>query len=917
MPESKRPVFDPRIPPDLDHAAAIREEALDWLETRFPGVLSFLPADVLRMAGEQGRRWLITRLRARKIGDEARFNLTDTADALAILFLRSKGVKFFDAFSAVLKQPEGERTSERRYGGLWNRLIAAAIDGLRRRLPARLLASAVFSLLKEANDHPNSLIVVKQRGKSPNPPVGIKIRPVTHDYVYHFCLERPSPAGSVITPSRELIFLPANQPPARSEITSRHFTSLSLTTRLETFEILLGTMRKVDIQPDNRTVHFLGRILDIVYVHFEEFLRAQTAYRLETPLEPEFLSSSDLELWLTTRLLAHVFQGSFCEINESSPSSEVNRVLASSAAKPWEPSPLEPAKKLEMLSGYASRVAVPLVVEKVDYPWTQIIEGVDSEVRYLKSVGSNGAPLGPFSALALPVLASDGRSIGSLYLMTPQLSKLELSVDVPVLSIFSRIVGETIERHRAALSSAEMSADIVRLNVLKREEFKAALAQLLTEKSLELAGRDFQKEDIRLPFVLISAHSPEPDRSDPAVAARLKKWLVETLCHLEWRSFIRSHWSGAGDEAGRRGFMGEVPGIGMMIAIGELVSKDDLDEIRSAFPTAFNRTTPTNSPVKLVAWVLDVPARRISEAAGVGQLAALADEIETWAFDVAKLVDDLAQSSDLAHEKGEWEAALKTIRRALQKPGAGKNSYLRRLAADCSLALGDWPSALKYAGEAVALSGAELGSGLVRSKCLKADAHLCLCQPLPAWELYSEVAAQYPSHPLPRYYRGHALLLMARLLRVYEDEERGSRNWSAERAQKIGDVMNLLVSGAMEDLTSAADLLERWGLRPESYQYHNFHLIPTLMGEGLGYLLSRSPGPAASRLQSALRAFPKSDIFLREFLFAKCWEQGIHRQYARFLLGKDWDPLRAGLERTLGIAPKSIAVVKGKRRNRK
>ncbi len=42
----------------------------------------------------------------------------------------------------------------------------------------------------------------------------------------------------------------------------------------------------------------------------------------------------------------------------------------------------------------------------------------------------------------------------------------------------------------------------------------------------------------------------------------------------------------------------------------------------------------------------------------------------------------------------------------------------------------------------------------------------------------------------------------------------------------------------MDDLTLAADLLDQWGLIPESYQYRNFHLVPTLMAQGVAYLLS-------------------------------------------------------------------------------
>ena len=96
--------------------------------------------------------------------------------------------------------------------------------------------------------------------------------------------------------------------------------------------------------------------------------------------------------------------------------------------------------------------------------------------------------------------------------------------------------------------------------------------------------------------------------------------------------------------------------------------------------------------------------------------------------------------------------------------------------------------------------------------------------------------------------------------------------------------MNTLSNGAMDDLTSAADLLDRWGLIPESYQYRNFHLVPTLLGQGAGYLLTRQPGPAAARIQSARRSFPKDDLLFREFLFAKCWEQGLHRRYGELLL---------------------------------
>ena len=135
---------------------------------------------------------------------------------------------------------------------------------------------------------------------------------------------------------------------------------------------------------------------------------------------------------------------------------------------------------------------------------------------------------------------------------------------------------------------------------------------------------------------------------------------------------------------------------------------------------------------------------------------------------------------------------------------------------------------------------------------------------------------------------------------MYETERLRAMQLEAHEAEQIETVLNTLANGAMDDLTSAADLLERWGLIPEAYQYRNFHLVPTLMGQGAGYLLSRSPGPAASRLQSARRSFPKDDMFFREFLFAKCWEQGLHRHYGALLLGDEWAPLRERLQGAFG-----------------
>jgi hypothetical protein len=890
------PSFNPDIPPDLEHSSLIREEALDWLETRYPGTRSFTTSQVLRMGGEPDRRWLIARLRDREIGNEVEFSLIDTANALTVLFLRSNGVKFHDAVEAVVREKADQTSSEPKYGGMWNRLIITALDRLRRRISPRLISAALFSLIRDRHELANGLVIVKRYFKS-EAAFPAKCSHVSHDYVYQTVLQRPAPACAVIAPSGEILLLPKEQLPARSELISRQFVSIRLKTDLENYELLLGTLKTVSIAPDNAITQFVGQILDMVFIHFEAFLLTQSSLRLETPIEPESTSAEDLQLWLTTQFLTRLYPGSLCEISETSLLSHETRVLASSITRPWEPAPWGPAKSLEMLSGYASQTAAPLVIEKLEYPYTMIVEGVESELRYLKSKGSNNQPVPEYSSLALPITSSSGNFAGALYLLMPRLKKSHLDLEIRVLTVFSRIIGEMIERRRAAAYSSEVTDNVVNQNMLNRAQFKAALLDLLGVKAAELNKKEYGRRDVRLPFILLSAHSAESKELDPTVLGYLRNWLAETLHFLEWRSFIRHHWSGSGDSLSSEGFIGEISGIGVMIGLGRLVSKDELDQIRNAFPSTINRTSPTNSPVKLVAWVLDVTAERIQAADAEKKLLILADEIEDWAFKVATVVDDLAQSFVLAYSEGEWDAALKRIRQALQKPGASQNSYLRRMAADCSLALGDWPGALKYAQEAVSLSGQELGSGLVRSLCIAADAHLCLGQPVRAWDLYSEAARKSPNHPLPRYYRGQALLLMARLLKVYGDECRRSGQVKTDSNKKIDVVIGSLANGAIEDLTLAADLLERWGLMPESYHYRNFHLIPTLLGQSLSYLLSHSPGPAASRLQSARHSFPKDDQFLREFLFAKCWEQGVHRVYAELLLTDGWDPLRERLNR--------------------
>ena len=560
MQQSTSNVFSPEVPSDVEHASEIRGEAFDWLDAHYPGAMSFTTGDVLRMAGEHERRWLIPRLRKHGIGEPKTFSAPATADALTVLFLRSKGVKFRDAVDAVVGPEQKLGPSEPRYDGVWNRLIGIALKRLRRRVTARLIGSAVFSLLRQRKDHPNCLVIVKSLGNDDSVAPHDEGDVVDQDYVYKPILERPAPFCWVLSPFREVLFLDRDQLPTRSEVMARRFVRLRVRTEREVYELLLGTVNQASVAPDSAALLFIGRILDIVYLDFEEFLRGQSSRRFEAASVPELSSSDDLQLWLITQMMDTVYPGSLNEVREASHSSQVSRVLASSVAKPWETSPWDSPNNLEMFSGYTSRTGVPFVAEKVQHPWTTVIDSVEPEMRFLRSQASDGSKSLDFSAMALPIVSSSGDPVGSLYMLMPRLEATRLDVEVRILTVFSRIVGEIIERQRAAVYTADVSSSIVTSNVLDQQQFRAALLDLLRQTAIDIGQSANLQRDMRLPFLLLSAHSPDPDEYDPAISDPLRNWLVETLRHLEWRSFVRSHWPGAPKDFGAASFIGELAG---------------------------------------------------------------------------------------------------------------------------------------------------------------------------------------------------------------------------------------------------------------------------------------------------------------------------------------------------------------------
>ena len=88
--------------------------------------------------------------------------------------------------------------------------------------------------------------------------------------------------------------------PTRGEVTSSPMNRLEVATKRETYELLIGTLRPIPLPLDSIGLEFLGRLLDLVFLDFEEFYRVQGDSRLETATEPEPGSADDLPIWLMT-----------------------------------------------------------------------------------------------------------------------------------------------------------------------------------------------------------------------------------------------------------------------------------------------------------------------------------------------------------------------------------------------------------------------------------------------------------------------------------------------------------------------------------------------------------------------------------------------------------------------------------------
>ena len=447
----------------------------------------FTASDVLRMSGDSGRRWLITRLRANGIGEEEYFSPPVAADALAVLFLRSKGVKFAEAIQAIRAGQRSQSVSGPAYGGVWSRLMVVSMDRLKRLMPARLLSTAVAALLNDPQDLSNCLVLVTVREGGVPGPVGPA--PLQQTEVYQTIWDHPIPTCAVTSPSGEVGFLAEGQSPSMSEFRMRHFLKYEVTGADVVYELYIGTLRRPEVSEiAPATVDFVGRVLDVIFTSYPEFERRVSAMRVETALGPELRTEDDLQLWLAAQLISTVRPGSLVEVIEVPENSTESRILASTQADPWHAAPWDPPKSLEMLSGYSSRVGVPLVVEKVTAPLDTVVESVESEMRHLRTVFPERPSDEPFTAMSLPIGTGQGSPLGSLYVLAPATEPSKVRREVRLLTAFARIIGEMIERQRAAFRCTTECAEIATDDVLHEDAFREELVELLGSPGLSRSG---------------------------------------------------------------------------------------------------------------------------------------------------------------------------------------------------------------------------------------------------------------------------------------------------------------------------------------------------------------------------------------------------------------------------------------------
>ena len=124
-------------------------------------------------------------------------------------------------------------------------------------------------------------------------------------------------------------------------------------------------------------------------------------------------------------------------------------------------------------------------------------------MRYLRSHNHKNGEQSAISALALPFVSTSGDAKGSLYMLFPRMTQEQLAVEVPVLTIFRRIISEIIERQRTARHSTEVFANVSASNVLDQEQFRSEMLDLLERKSADHRVQgDKPGHEIAVPIVV-------------------------------------------------------------------------------------------------------------------------------------------------------------------------------------------------------------------------------------------------------------------------------------------------------------------------------------------------------------------------------------------------------------------------------
>jgi tetratricopeptide (TPR) repeat protein len=653
-----------------------------------------------------------------------------------------------------------------------------------------------------------------------------------------------------------------------------------------------------DTAEDERVLERLLNAITIGFTNLKSRLREsvpQELDRLDSNLE--YLSSSSVRLWILAHFACDMTRWSaprpHCVVLRPQTDPDTGSTalveIASTKTLPWS----KPERgryhmhERHLLSPYAALTNMSLVVPRTEPPRHRYVSRLHDEEEW---VGDN-----ILTCISVPAPADTGGVSRALYLYMPARDGEDLRTTVKSLQVLACVLGGVIQRDRETAFSIAASHHAMVAKYLTRDEFEREVRQKV--KQVAALPRQGGKER-RLALVLVQ---PAGVSRSETIGRDASNWLSEQFEFMVPQLFLAgwakrpSHVDIAsvpfGEIAAASNSTGQTAGI----LIPTLLTKEELDWLRSALPTRLNNVedalTEGGDPVaRLNVWVVDEKWIDQPQSASPVNVQNTVNRLLARAANAAKTLPYVVGSHQAEYVERNWHRALAIANEGLDIDPS--NPYLRRRAAEFSICQGAFLQAQQHAEIAI-----EHDKQSVIGHCLLADAFLGQGLAQRAMNAYEDASKVDPVHPLPHYFRGNALLAIARLLRQsihdlgrptpshsYPDE--GDRSTVPTgvgptlTAESILDRIRVtevltgqLAEGAANAFRRARPGLDSFGT-PGVYELRNFQAAPAAFGLGQTETLKGTPEAAVQRLRAARERYPRDEHLYHELLWAQMWDAG-------------------------------------------